>query len=345
MDRNYFYYEQSEQFAFYAVPKVLYESSEFQDMSLDAIALYSILLDRMNLSRRNKWMDEEGRIYIIFTIEEMTKVLRCGETKAIRVLNELEKKYGLVEKKKQGLGKPNLLYVKNFVRNDFIYNRNDGYSHISDTEDIDNGNESSDHLIEQPSNIQIESSDLSNIKSNYTDYNYTDCNNTNSFNLSIYQDCDTKSNANMALMEGRIGTKEDDKFLNKPNYMGLREYYREKFEDMLELSEFEESEHKERFKEIINIMVDVCTSPSRTVQIENTDVPKEAVVEAFEQLNYDKVEYVLKCINNLPYQIKNTKKYLIVALYNASKTYYNDIIATEYRRVNGYDKYGGEEKY
>ena len=344
MSRNYFYYQQSEQFSFYAIPKVFFENSEFEEMSLDAKILYSILLDRMNLSRKNKWMDDEGRIYIIYTIEEITKVLRCGESKAIRLLNELEKKFGLVEKKKQGLGKPNLLYVKNFVRNDFIYNRNDGYSHISDAEDIDNENESSDLLIEQPSNIQIESSELSKKQSNYTDYNYTEFNNTNSTNLSIYQDCNKSSDVDKTLMDGLI---EDDgkNLVDNIDYMGLRRYYREKFEALLDFSEIAESEHKERFREVINIMVDVCASPSRTVKIENADIPKEVVVEAYEQLNYEKVVYVLQCINNLKYQIKNTKKYLIVALYNASKTYYNDIIATEYRKVNGYDIYCGEEKY
>ena len=74
-----------------------------------------ILLDRMNLSARNGWLDEEGRVYIIFTIEEIKGALGCAEKKAVKLLDELEKKCGLIERKRQGLGKPNLIYVKNFI--------------------------------------------------------------------------------------------------------------------------------------------------------------------------------------------------------------------------------------
>lgn len=69
----------------------------------------------MNLSARNGWLDEEGRVYIIFTIEEIKGALGCAEKKAVKLLDELEKKCGLIERKRQGLGKPNLIYVKNFI--------------------------------------------------------------------------------------------------------------------------------------------------------------------------------------------------------------------------------------
>ena len=75
----------------------------------------AILLDRMDLSARNGWLDEEGRVYIIFTIEEIKGALGCAEKKAVKLLDELEKKCGLIERKRQGLGKPNLIYVKNFI--------------------------------------------------------------------------------------------------------------------------------------------------------------------------------------------------------------------------------------
>ena len=69
----------------------------------------------MSLSARNQWFDAAGRIYIIFTIDEIKKALGCADKKAVKLLDELEKKYGLIERKRQGLGKPNLIYVKNFV--------------------------------------------------------------------------------------------------------------------------------------------------------------------------------------------------------------------------------------
>ena len=64
--------------------------------------LYGILLDRMSLSAKNGWIDKNGRVYIIFTIDEAKMALNCAEQKAIKLLSELEKKAGLIERKRQG---------------------------------------------------------------------------------------------------------------------------------------------------------------------------------------------------------------------------------------------------
>ena len=115
MTYDYFYGQQSELFTFYRVPKVLFTNERFWNISADAKMLYGILLDRMSLSAKNGWIDENGRVYIIFTIDEAKSALNCAEQKAIKLLSELEKKAGLIERKRQGLGKPNLIYVKNFI--------------------------------------------------------------------------------------------------------------------------------------------------------------------------------------------------------------------------------------
>ena len=115
MEFDYFYGQQAEQFSFYRIPKMLFTDDRFWNVSTDAKLLYGILLDRMNLSARNGWMDAAGRVYIIFTLEETMAALNCGDNKATKLYNELEKKCGLIERKRQGLGKPNLIYVKNFV--------------------------------------------------------------------------------------------------------------------------------------------------------------------------------------------------------------------------------------
>jgi len=112
---DYFYGQQSDLFTFYRVPKVLFTNERFWNISADAKMLYGILLDRMSLSAKNGWIDKNGRVYIIFTIDEAKMALNCAEQKAIKLLSELEKKAGLIERKRQGLGKPNLIYVKNFI--------------------------------------------------------------------------------------------------------------------------------------------------------------------------------------------------------------------------------------
>lgn len=115
MSFDYFYGQQSDLFTFYRVPKVLFTNERFWNISADAKMLYGILLDRMSLSAKNGWIDKNGRMYIIFTIDEAKMALNCAEQKAIKLLSELEKKAGLIERKRQGLGKPNLIYVKNFI--------------------------------------------------------------------------------------------------------------------------------------------------------------------------------------------------------------------------------------
>ena len=82
-------------------------------MSTDAKTLYGILLDRMSLSAKNGWLDEQGRVFIIFTIEDVKRALCCADNKATKLLRELEE-FGLIERKRRGLGKPSLVYVKNF---------------------------------------------------------------------------------------------------------------------------------------------------------------------------------------------------------------------------------------
>ena len=108
---DYFYGIQAEQFSFYRIPKLLFTHPAFKRMSTEAKTLYGILLDRMNLSAKNNWIDEEGRVYIIFTVDEIMEALGCAEQKAIKLLSELDTRAGLIERKRQGLGKPNLIYV------------------------------------------------------------------------------------------------------------------------------------------------------------------------------------------------------------------------------------------
>ena len=115
MEYDYFYEEQSEQFSFYRIPKSLFTETRFKGMSTAAKVLYGLLLDRVSLSARNQWIDEAGRVYIYYTLENIQADLLCANGKATRLLRELEQ-YGLIEREVQGLCKPNRIYVKNFVR-------------------------------------------------------------------------------------------------------------------------------------------------------------------------------------------------------------------------------------
>ena len=111
---DYFYGQSGEMFSYFRVPKILFRDIRFKDLSTDAKTLYGILLDRMSLSVKNGWLDGQGRVYIIFPVQEVMDALGCADNKATKLFRELENA-GLVERKRRGLGKPNLIYVKNFA--------------------------------------------------------------------------------------------------------------------------------------------------------------------------------------------------------------------------------------
>ena len=114
---DYFHGYESEQFAFYRIPKVLFTDDYFKDLSSDAKVLYGLMLDRMSLSIKNNWIDEEDRVYIIFTLEQVMQYMNCVRDKGMKTLAELDTKkgIGLIERVKQGFGKPDVIYVKSFL--------------------------------------------------------------------------------------------------------------------------------------------------------------------------------------------------------------------------------------
>ena len=117
MQFNYYYGGQAEMFSFFRVPRILFTAPEFKGLSNDAKLLYGLMLDRMSLSAANGWFDSKGRVYIYFTMSEVQEVLNCGHDKAIRLLAELDTKkgIGLIERVKQGQGRPTIIYVKQFT--------------------------------------------------------------------------------------------------------------------------------------------------------------------------------------------------------------------------------------
>ena len=99
---DFFYGEQANIFSFYRFPKALFTDSRFRGISVEAKVLYGLLLDRMGHSMKYGWKDEEGRMYIILTVEASIEHL-------------LEEKAGLIERRRQGQGRPSLIYVKSFM--------------------------------------------------------------------------------------------------------------------------------------------------------------------------------------------------------------------------------------
>ena len=124
-------------FSFYTLPRLLLTSKKFKGLHKLAAVLYGMMLSRLALSarREDEFTDAEGRLYILYTIDQVQADLRCARATAVKLMRQLVE-YGLLEKKRRGQGKPNLLFVKDFIiitrRGDYIFKNftNLSVSHI-----------------------------------------------------------------------------------------------------------------------------------------------------------------------------------------------------------------------
>ena len=101
MAMNYFNEYDCDQFKFYQLPKELYELEKYKDLSNDACVLYAMLRDRLQVSVKNGWVDEEGRVYFIYTREEAAIMIRKTERTIRKYFNELVE-VNLLEEKIDG---------------------------------------------------------------------------------------------------------------------------------------------------------------------------------------------------------------------------------------------------
>lgn len=113
-----FYYEnEAEQFEFYRIPKLLFKDKRFSKISSDAKLLYALLLNRVSLSQKNGWVDENKRVYIYFSVREIMDELNICSEKCTKIMSELDEKKGcgLIQRKRQGQGRPSRIYVMKFT--------------------------------------------------------------------------------------------------------------------------------------------------------------------------------------------------------------------------------------
>lgn len=187
---RYFYGEEAEQYTFYRIPKALFTNPTYRRLSSDAKILYGLMLDRMGLSLRNQWLDKDNRVFIYFTLEDAQEYLYCGHTKGVALFSELEK-LGLIERKKQGLGRPAKIYLLKF-------------SAEEQSEVQTSGNEKS----RLPKNG---TQDFPKAEANNTEYNKTELNENNLSTVERMMDFDEDSallreNIEYEILKEQLGT-------------------------------------------------------------------------------------------------------------------------------------------
>ena len=289
---DYFYGAESEQFSFYRIPKVLFTEERFKAISAEAKVLYGLLLDRMSLSAKNGWQDKENRVYIIFTIEDIMEAMGCADQKAGKLLYELESKCGLIERKRQGLGKPNLIYVKNFVT--------PSESRFLNRENHDSGE------------VKITDQEPLKSRSNNTEYNNNDFSDTDPFPFTSF--------------------REDHGRETKRSDVNQRDRYREIISENISYGILLQDYPLDRdiLTEILELMVDtVCTTRS-TVRISGDDKPAEVVKSQFLKLDSEHIRFVMDGLKDNTTRIRNMRQYLLATLYNAPLTignYYRSLVS------------------
>ena len=346
---DYYYGVEAEQFSFYRVPRLLIKDERFKELSSDAKLLYGLMLDRMSLSMKNGWLDDENRAYIIYTIDNIREDLGCSKEKAVKVLAELDagKGIGLIEKIRRGLGKPDIIYVKNFIIQDegrkepcnadvstevgkTDFKRSEKPTSRSQENRLQEVGKTdfsrSEKLTSRGRENQLQ--EVGKPDPNYTNYNQINQNYTDmSYSYPINQSVGNVDNA------GAQGKADTIDVIDETGaYMAL-------IRDNLEYEHhmrYGGNDDKEMYEEIYETVCDVVCVKRRTLRINGEDYPYELVKSRFLKLNSSHVEYVMGCMRETTTKITNIRAYLITALYNAPST-----MSHYYQQEVQHDMYGG----
>ena len=295
---NYFYGKEADMLSFYRIPKLLFTDDYFKELSTDAKVLYGLLLDRMSISVKNNWFDTEGRAFIYFSIEEIMELLNCGKNKAVKTLQELDsvEGIGLVEKERQGQGKTTRIYVKNFVIED---------SQKFTFEASEEKEQDSDVYI---SNFKkFDFGDSRSLKSKTQEVCFSGANNTNINNTN-----DSYTESNLIVSADEMG------YDASPILKAYVQFIRENLavDTLIE----REPMDRELLEGIYELVLETVMTSGQEIIIASNRYPAELVKSKFMKLNSGHVEYVVDSLKSNTTKVRNIKKYLLAALFNAPST-------------------------
>jgi predicted transcriptional regulator len=319
---DYYYGIEADQFSFYRVPRLLIKDERFKGLSSDAKLLYGLMLDRMSLSMKNGWLDEENRAYIIYTVDAIMEDLGCAKATCVKIMKELdsEKGIGLIEKKRRGLGKPDIIYVKNFAT-----------MSEETAEKMSQNNDKSTEV--QNVNLQkynkqtfvgseIEPTEVQKLVPNYTNYNQTNPNHTEEsyiYPINPSEAMETEDNTIDVMDDAQAYIELIKENISYEHHMKYDKYGQ-----------------REIYDELFEVICEVVCVKRQTIRVAGEEYPYELVKARFLKLNSSHLEYVIGCMKETTTKITNIKAYMVTALYNAPTT-----INHFYQQEVQHDMYGG----
>ena len=292
---SYFYGDEAMQFTYFRIPCQLITHPRFKHLSTDSKLLYGMLLDRMSLSIKNEWYDDTGRVYIYYTVDEVCSNLNCGRDKAMRLLAELDtgKGVGLIERKKQGQGKPTRIYVKRFTTQEMPPQPEKKPEPPApppgvEFADVQKSDFPTSRRRKNPPQ-EVEETDPNQTKRNQLDFIQPD--------PSIYSPAPSGRQMGIDRCEVREEVKENIEY----------EHLRQElpYDDV---------------ESLLELIVDVLSSTASTIRIGGEVLPVDAVRRRFRQLDSEHIKYIIDSMSQTTTKINNIRAYLLTALYNAPIT-------------------------
>lgn len=315
LDLEYYYGKEAEQFTFYRLPKALITDPRFKDISNNAKLLYGLMLDRMSLSARSGWFDDENRVFIKYALKSIMEDLNCSKMTAVGLLKELQG-IGLIDVEQRN-GLANIIYVKNFVSEDTseAVDRSKNYTGKKTRRGKEDQSEKKTSIETRPVQSVDESNNMTgtgtengqgvvqNLDPNNNDFN----NNSFSDNNLIIQSEKTNE---------KVQSPEVDKMDETVAYMEL---IRENidYETMMSDKKWHD---RDMYDELYELICDVVCVNRKIIRIAGEDYPYNLVKGKFLKLNSSHLQYVIGCMKNNTTKVANIKAYLITALYNAPNT-------------------------
>ncbi|MFR7819403.1 replication initiator protein A [Candidatus Pseudoruminococcus sp.] len=323
---DFFYGNEAEQYQFYRVPQALFTNEKFSKISCESKLLYGFLLDRCGLSRKSKWYDEDGKLYVFFKQEEAIEKLNIGKNKAVKIFDELEQT-GLIVRKKQGQGKPTKIYVCNFTK-ELADMSGDQTSAENTKEEVQTPENRESEISVSSENNQTEvqtpengKSKLSKTGSQYIySLNQTEMNQTNP---SIYQQRETKQTSEKDRWT-------DDEITECEEFIKMNIDY----DNLLH-----EGVSPNTLDMIVDIMLEAYNPQNDFIKIQGQSVSRTIALRQYEKLDSDHIRYILDSITEEARRkkIKNLRPYLKTCLYNAPHSidmHYDNELQFDYSASN-----------
>lgn len=290
-DFKYFYGNEADTYTFYRIPKRLIVDDAFRNLSSDAKLLYGLMLDRMSLSVKNGWFDGFKRVYIYFSMEDVMESLNCSKNKALKSLSELDTDtgIGLIERVKQGQGKPTIIYVKNFINDEIT---------VSDFPKKE---------VKTPIKGKSGVANLGSLESHKKDTNNTNINNTDMSN--------TESNL---ILSAGFTDKTEQMRLDAIDVKAYENLIKENLE--IELLMERSPIDAEALEGVYELVLETVLCQNDDMVIGSNRYPMSLVRSKFLKLNSCHVLYVMDCLKANTTKVRNIRKYLLATLFNAPTT-------------------------